>query len=44
MSIHAVDAFKLVGSFPHTPRVTVDRLVVARETWRREVASSGSPR
>ena len=41
LSIVAVDAFKLLGSFRHSPRATVDRLVVARETWRREVAELG---
>jgi hypothetical protein len=34
---HTVDAFKLLGSFPHTPRVWIDRLLVARETWCRHV-------
>lgn len=29
-----MDAFKLVAPRPHTPRITVDRMVVARETWR----------
>jgi hypothetical protein len=32
-----VDAFKSAGSGPHTPRISVDRLVVARETWRMTV-------
>ncbi|HEY1403036.1 MAG TPA: lantibiotic dehydratase, partial [Pyrinomonadaceae bacterium] len=31
-----VNQFKLMRSLPHTPRVTIDRLVVARETWRFE--------
>jgi Lantibiotic dehydratase, N terminus len=38
LSTLSVDAFKLLGSFRHSPRVTVDRLVVARECWRRELA------
>jgi hypothetical protein len=38
LSTLSVDAFKLLGSFRHSPRVTVDRLVVARETWRLELA------
>jgi hypothetical protein len=38
LSTVAVDAFKLLGSFRHSPRATIDRLVVARETWRRELA------
>ncbi|MFD5092502.1 hypothetical protein ACFWMR_18000 [Amycolatopsis thailandensis] len=29
-----MDAFQPVPDLPHTPRITVDRLVVARETWR----------
>ncbi len=31
---HTVDAFKLLGSSAHSPRVWIDRMVVARETWR----------
>jgi hypothetical protein len=27
------DSFALFGAVPHTPRLTIDRLVVARETW-----------
>lgn len=41
LATHAVDAFKLVAAAPHTPRITVDRLVVARETWRTTVAETG---
>ena len=41
LSTHAVDAFKLVTAAPHTPRITVDRLVVARETWRTTAAGTG---
>src|SRR5262249_48546391 len=33
VSTHAADAFKLVATAPHTPRITIDRLVVVRETW-----------
>lgn len=33
LATHAVDAFKLLGSFEHSPRVTIDRMVVARESW-----------
>ncbi|MCA1566101.1 MAG: lantibiotic dehydratase family protein [Acidobacteria bacterium] len=29
-----VNQFKLMRSLPRTPRVTIDRLIVARETWR----------
>jgi hypothetical protein len=35
----AVDAFKSLGGGPHTPRITIDRLVVARETWRSTVTT-----
>jgi len=38
---HAVDAFKLVEAAAHTPRITIDRLVVARETWRSTVGGTG---
>jgi len=31
---HVVNNFKLLPPAPHTPRVTIDRLVVCRETWR----------
>lgn len=41
LSIHAVDGFKLVAAAPHTARITVDRLVVARETWRTTVGETG---
>ncbi|WBB71198.1 lantibiotic dehydratase [Micromonospora sp. WMMD1128] len=41
LSAHAVDGFKLVAAAPHTPRITVDRLVVARQTWRTTVGESG---
>ena len=37
----AADAYKLVGSAEHTPRVTIDRLVVARETWRTTIGGTG---
>jgi hypothetical protein len=29
-----VNQFKLLPDLPHTPRITIDRLTVARETWR----------
>jgi hypothetical protein len=32
----AVDQFKLLKSDRHSPRITIDRLVVQRETWRFE--------
>jgi hypothetical protein len=41
IAIHAVDAFKLTSPAPHTPRITVDRLVVSRETWRTTAAATG---
>ncbi|MCT2581932.1 lantibiotic dehydratase family protein [Actinophytocola gossypii] len=41
LAMHAVDGFKLVGAAAHTPRITVDRLVVARETWRTTLAETG---
>jgi hypothetical protein len=29
-----VNQFKLVRDLPHSPRITIDRLIVARESWR----------
>jgi hypothetical protein len=40
VSMHAVEAFKLVAAAPHTPRITIDRLVVSRETWRTTIGES----
>ncbi|SCE77481.1 Lantibiotic dehydratase, C terminus [Micromonospora matsumotoense] len=36
-----LDAFKLLDPAPHTPRITIDRLVVARRTWRTTVGACG---
>ncbi|MET8390002.1 lantibiotic dehydratase [Streptosporangium canum] len=36
----AVDAFKLTTPAPHAPRITIDRLVITRETWRTTVAGT----
>jgi hypothetical protein len=41
LAMHAVDGFKVVAAAPHTPRLTLDRLVVARETWRTTVGGTG---
>ncbi|MFG2104550.1 thioesterase domain-containing protein [Micromonospora echinaurantiaca] len=41
LSAHAVDGFKLVAAAPHTPRITLGELVVARQTWRTTVGGSG---
>ncbi|MFI6824113.1 thioesterase domain-containing protein [Micromonospora sp. NPDC050187] len=41
LTMHAVDGFKLVAAAPHTPRITLDRLVVARETWRTTLGGTG---
>ncbi|WP_454557357.1 thioesterase domain-containing protein [Micromonospora yasonensis] len=41
LSAHAVDGFKLVAAAPYTPRITLDNLVVARQTWRTTVGESG---
>jgi len=43
VSRHAVDAFKLVAAGRHTPRITIDRLVVCRETWRTSTAELAAP-
>ncbi|NKI45258.1 lantibiotic dehydratase [Streptomyces physcomitrii] len=34
----SMDLFRLLTPAPHTPRVTLDRMVVARETWRLSAA------
>ncbi|MDP4501996.1 lantibiotic dehydratase [Nonomuraea turcica] len=43
VSMHAVDGFKLGGAdrHGHSPRITIDRLVVARRTWRTTVDATG---
>ncbi len=40
LSALAADAFKLATLGAHTPRISVDRLVVQRETWRTTVGAS----
>jgi len=40
----SVDAFKLAGAGAYTPRVTIDRLVVHRETWRTTIGATGLAR
>jgi hypothetical protein len=35
------ELFKLTSARPHNPRITIDRLVVARETWRTTVGGTG---
>ncbi|MFJ6836209.1 lantibiotic dehydratase [Streptomyces sp. NPDC091209] len=37
----SMDLFRLLPEADHTPRVTLDRLVVARETWRLPAAHAG---
>ncbi|WP_033439099.1 lantibiotic dehydratase [Saccharothrix sp. NRRL B-16314] len=37
----AMDLFQVLPDADHTPRVTVDRMVVARETWRTAAADAG---
>lgn len=39
-----VEAFKFANTAPHTPRITIDRMVVSRETWRTTVGESGLTR
>ncbi|MEV1329721.1 thioesterase domain-containing protein [Micromonospora costi] len=41
LSMHASEAFKLVSTAAHTPRIVIDRLVVVRETWRTTADESG---
>lgn len=39
--IHAFDTWKLAGTDGHTPRITVDDLVLIRRTWRTTVGDTG---
>ncbi|MGY0231935.1 thioesterase domain-containing protein [Longispora urticae] len=41
IGIHTQGAFKLVAATGHTPRITVDRMVLARETWRTTIGGTG---
>jgi hypothetical protein len=34
LSLQAVEFMKMLPPRPHTPRITVDRLVISRESWR----------
>ncbi|HUZ54890.1 MAG TPA: lantibiotic dehydratase [Streptosporangiaceae bacterium] len=37
----AVEAFKLAGDGPHSPRIVIDSMVAARETWRATIGQTG---
>lgn len=41
LSARLLDTFKLLGTAARTPRIRIDDLVVARETWRTTVADTG---
>jgi hypothetical protein len=41
LGIQAFDTWKLAGAAGHTPRVTVDGLVLVRECWRTTVGATG---
>ncbi|MGA8114131.1 MAG: lantibiotic dehydratase [Actinocatenispora sp.] len=41
LTVHAFDTWKLAGTGAHTPRVTVDDMVMLRETWRTTVGATG---
>lgn len=41
IAMHAAEAFKVMTDRPRSPRITVDRLVLARQTWRTPVAETG---
>jgi hypothetical protein len=41
LGIQAFDTWKLAGAAGHTPRVTVDELVLVRECWRTTVGATG---
>jgi Lantibiotic dehydratase, N terminus len=38
-----IEALKRLNAGPHSPRITVDRLVIARETWRTRIGACGLP-
>ena len=41
VAVTAYDAWKLVARAAHTPRVTLDHLVIIRETWRTTAGATG---
>ncbi|WP_165781410.1 lantibiotic dehydratase [Streptosporangium minutum] len=41
LSTQLMDAFKLTLPVSHAPRISIDRLVISRETWRTTVADTG---
>ena len=41
LGINSFDTWKLAGAAGHSPRVTVDRLVLLRESWRTTVGATG---
>ncbi|MGA8114184.1 MAG: lantibiotic dehydratase, partial [Actinocatenispora sp.] len=43
LAMHAADGFKLVAASGHTPRISIDRLVVARESWRTTIGETPMP-
>jgi hypothetical protein len=34
LSLHVIECFKVLAPRPHTPRISIDRLVLKRESWR----------
>jgi Lantibiotic dehydratase, C terminus./Lantibiotic dehydratase, N terminus. len=41
LSLHVIECFKVIAPRPHTPRITIDRLVLKRESWRFQPADLG---
>lgn len=41
LDVRAFDAWKLVAVGAHTPRVTIDGMVIIRETWRMTIGETG---
>jgi hypothetical protein len=41
IAIHTQGAFKFLSAAAHSPRISIDRMVVARETWRTTVGATG---
>jgi Lantibiotic dehydratase, N terminus len=33
LSVMVIDSFKMIAPRPHTPRISIDRLVIKRESW-----------
>ena len=41
LSLHVIECFKVIAPRPHSPRISIDRLVLKRESWRFPPADLG---